>query len=69
LAWGAAASRSGSANRSSRASTRRSRAEIITKFGNIDLPEGKKATNGKPEYIYQCCDASLGRLGVDVIDF
>ena len=47
----------------------RGRAQIITKFGNIDLPDGKKATNGRPEYIYQCCDASLERLGVDVIDF
>ena len=48
---------------------KRARAQIITKFGNIDLPDGKKATNGRPEYIYQCCDASLERLGVDVIDF
>lgn len=48
---------------------RRDAAQIITKFGNIDLPDGKKATNGRPEYIYQCCDASLERLGVDVIDF
>lgn len=46
----------------------RDRALIITKFGNIDLPDGKKATNGRPEYIYQCCDASLKRLGIDVID-
>ncbi len=41
---------------------------IATKFGNIDLPDGKKATNGKPEYVVQCCDASLKRLGIDVID-
>jgi len=47
---------------------RRDEAQIITKFGNIDLPDGKKATNGRPEYVAQCCDASLGRLGVDVID-
>jgi len=46
----------------------RDQAQIITKFGNIDLPDGKKATNGKPEYIHQCCDASLKRLGIDVID-
>lgn len=46
----------------------RDQAQIITKFGNIDLPDGKKATNGRPEYIYQCCDASLKRLGIDVID-
>lgn len=47
---------------------RRDRALIITKFGNLDLPDGKKGTNGKPEYVYQSCDASLKRLGVDVID-
>jgi len=41
---------------------------ISSKFGNIDLPDGKKATNGRPEYVYQCCDASLKRMGVDVID-
>ena len=47
---------------------RRDEAQIITKFGNIDLPDGKKATNGRPEYVAQCCDASLKRLGIDVID-
>jgi len=46
------------------------RSEILltSKFGNIDLPDGKKATNGRPEYVRQCCDASLQRLGVDAID-
>lgn len=47
---------------------RRGEILIATKFGNIDLPGGKKGTNGRPEYVYQCCDASLTRLGVDVID-
>ena len=47
---------------------RRDKAQIITKFGNLDLPDGKKGTNGKPEYVYQACDASLQRVGVDVID-
>ncbi len=47
---------------------RRHKALIATKFGNIDLPDGRKATNGKPEYVFQCCDASLKRLGIDVID-
>jgi aryl-alcohol dehydrogenase-like predicted oxidoreductase len=46
----------------------RNQALIATKFGNIDLPDGKKGTNGRPEYVHQCCDASLKRLGVDVID-
>lgn len=41
---------------------------IASKFGNIDLPDGKKGTNGRPEYVFECCDASLKRLGTDVID-
>jgi aryl-alcohol dehydrogenase-like predicted oxidoreductase len=47
---------------------RRSEALITSKFGNIDLPDGKKATNGSPEYVFESCEASLKRLGVDVID-
>ncbi len=47
---------------------RRNEAMIATKFGNIDLPDGKKATNGRPEYVHQCCDESLKRMGLDVID-
>ena len=47
---------------------RRSDALIATKFGNIDLPDGKKATNGRPEYVAECCHASLKRLGAEVID-
>ena len=47
---------------------RRNEVVIATKFGNIDLPDGKKATNGRPEYVHKCCDASLQRMGLDVID-
>ena len=47
---------------------RRNEVMIATKFGNIDLPDGKKATNGRPEYVHKCCDASLQRMGVDAID-
>ncbi|MDB5865769.1 MAG: aldo/keto reductase, partial [Betaproteobacteria bacterium] len=47
---------------------RRNEAIVTSKFGNIDLPDGKKATNGTPEYVLECCHASLKRLGVDVID-
>jgi len=46
----------------------RERVLIATKFGNIDLPDGGKATNGRPEYLTNCCDASLKRLGVEAID-
>ena len=41
---------------------------LTSKFGNIDLPDGRKATNGRPEYVFESCDASLKRMGVDVID-
>jgi aryl-alcohol dehydrogenase-like predicted oxidoreductase len=41
---------------------------IATKFGNQALPDGKRAINGRPEYVRAACDASLKRLGVDHID-
>ncbi len=41
---------------------------LATKFGNIRLPEGKTVINGKPEYVVEACEASLKRLGTDVID-
>jgi aryl-alcohol dehydrogenase-like predicted oxidoreductase len=47
---------------------KREKVLIASKFGNIDLPDGKKAVNGRPEYVFSSCDASLQRLGVDVID-
>jgi len=47
---------------------RRREVLITSKFGNITLPDGKKATNGRPDYLKQCCDVSLKRLGTDVID-
>jgi len=47
---------------------RRGEALIATKFGNIDRPDGGKATNGRPEYVQASCEASLKRLGTDAID-
>ena len=42
---------------------------IATKFGNVRNPDGTfKGVNGKPEYVRQCCEASLKRLNVDTID-
>lgn len=46
----------------------RDRVIIATKFANQVLPDGKRAINGKPEYVRSACDASLKRLGVDYID-
>lgn len=48
--------------------SQRNQAVIASKFGNIDLPDGKKGTNGRPGYVVECCEASLRRLGVEVID-
>ena len=42
---------------------------LATKFGNVRTPGGGFGpVNGKPEYVKEACDASLKRLGVDVID-
>jgi len=42
---------------------------IATKFGNERGPDRAFiGVNGRPEYVRACCDASLGRLGVDHID-
>jgi aryl-alcohol dehydrogenase-like predicted oxidoreductase len=46
---------------------RRHQVILASKFGNLDLAGGK-GYNGRPEYVPQACEASLGRLGVDVID-
>jgi aryl-alcohol dehydrogenase-like predicted oxidoreductase len=48
---------------------RRDRVVIITKFGQVKNPSGgPNLVNGRPEYAMQACDASLKRLGVEVID-
>lgn len=48
---------------------RRDSVFLTTKFGNIRGPQGQRGgTNGKPDYVPVACDASLKRLGVDVID-
>jgi len=42
---------------------------IASKFGNVRGPNGERGgVNGKPEYVPVACEASLRRLGVDVID-
>ena len=47
---------------------RRDKIVLATKFGNIRNPDGGPGANGKPDYARACCEASLKRLGVDVID-
>jgi aryl-alcohol dehydrogenase-like predicted oxidoreductase len=47
---------------------RRDRVVLATKFGQVQNPGGPNLVNGRPEYVVQACDASLKRLGVEVID-
>src|SRR4051812_19626133 len=48
---------------------RRDRVVLATKFGNVRGPDGAfLGVRGDAKYVRDCCDASLRRLGVDVID-
>jgi len=48
---------------------RRDEVQLATKFGNVRGEDGSfQGVSGKPEYVRECCDASLSRLGVDHID-
>ena len=48
---------------------RRTSVVLATKFGNVRGPKGEfLGVRGDPEYVRQCCDASLRRLKVDMID-
>jgi aryl-alcohol dehydrogenase-like predicted oxidoreductase len=48
---------------------RRDRVVLATKFGQVQSPDGKgNLVDGSPAYVARACDASLKRLGVDVID-
>src|SRR5215467_1824634 len=46
---------------------RRDKVVLATKFG-IVRDGSSRAINGRPEYVKAACDASLARLGVEVID-
>jgi aryl-alcohol dehydrogenase-like predicted oxidoreductase len=50
---------------------RERRADVIlaTKFGHVRAQDGSfLGVDGRPDYVRRCCEASLRRLGVDVID-
>jgi aryl-alcohol dehydrogenase-like predicted oxidoreductase len=48
---------------------RRDKVILATKFGNVRGADGSfKGVSGKPDYVRSACDASLQRLGVEVID-
>jgi aryl-alcohol dehydrogenase-like predicted oxidoreductase len=48
---------------------RRDQVVLATKFANVRGAKGEfLGVRGDPPYVRECCDASLRRLGVDVID-
>src|SRR5882762_12031054 len=49
---------------------KREQVVLATKFGIVRDPKNPSArgVNGKPEYVRQCCEASLHRLGAETID-
>lgn len=48
---------------------RRDKVVLATKFGIVRTDDpNARAVNGRPQYVRAACDASLKRLGVDVID-
>jgi len=48
---------------------KRDRVVLTTKFGQVQSPDGKgNLVDGSPAHVARACDASLKRLGVDVID-
>ena len=48
---------------------RRDQVQLATKFGiDRDVEASKRVVHGKAAYVKACCDDSLLRLGVDVID-
>jgi aryl-alcohol dehydrogenase-like predicted oxidoreductase len=48
---------------------KRDKVVIATKFGNMRGADGAYlGISGKPDYVRKCCDESLKRLGIEVID-
>lgn len=46
----------------------RARVFLATKFGQVRREGGANGVDGRPEYVAAACEASLKRLGVEVID-
>src|SRR5260221_6658257 len=47
---------------------RRAKVVLVTKFGQTQGPGGANGVDGRPEYVKAACEASLKRLGAEVID-
>jgi aryl-alcohol dehydrogenase-like predicted oxidoreductase len=41
---------------------------IATKFGNLGIGTGVPSSDGRPEYARACCEKSLTRLQIEIID-
>jgi aryl-alcohol dehydrogenase-like predicted oxidoreductase len=41
---------------------------VATKFGQVKSADGKQDVDGRPEYVMRACEASLKRLGIEMID-
>ena len=48
--------------------SRRAQVVLATKFGNVWSAGAPPRIDGRPEYVREACEASLKRLGIDVID-
>ncbi|KAI3994674.1 hypothetical protein MKX01_002290 [Papaver californicum] len=46
----------------------REKVQLATKGGITVLGKNRYGVNGKPEYVRECCEASLNRLNMDYID-
>ena len=46
----------------------RAKVVLTTKFGQTQQPGGANGVDGRPDYVKAACEASLKRLGVEVID-
>jgi aryl-alcohol dehydrogenase-like predicted oxidoreductase len=47
---------------------KRNKVVLATKFGQVQRPGGANGVDGTPAHVKAACEASLKRLGVDVID-
>ena len=47
---------------------RRDGVMVATKFGQTQRPGQPNGVNGRPDYVIEACEASLKRLGIEVID-
>ncbi len=47
---------------------RRDRVVVSTKFGQTKSADGKQDVDGSAAYVLRACEASLKRMGIDVID-